>query len=196
QREQQLEVAAAVAPEPEADAGRDDLRTDRDEVLARELLRGERREPSRELDDKRLLDPGVRKQLEPALERREQLHSAPEHRARVGVERDDGRAPTRRERGAEHRTVPDVDAVERADRHRARHPLELGRRPRDVHAALPSPRSSSASTPARTTGSTRASAASGSRSRAAAAGISDASSTSEASSTRNGPTAVRRSVVQ
>ena len=56
-----------------------------------ELLRRELRELEVELDDERLLDPGLGDQLEPALERRQQLDLVAERDARMRVERDDRR---------------------------------------------------------------------------------------------------------
>ena len=60
------------AAEAEARARDDDLGADRGEVRLGELLRRERRDLGRELDDERLLDAELGEQLEPALERREQ----------------------------------------------------------------------------------------------------------------------------
>ena len=89
---EQLEVAAPGVPEAERLARDHELRPDRLEIRARELLRLERGHLRRELDDERLLDPEGGEQLEPSLERREQLHLVPEHLARMRVERHDRRS--------------------------------------------------------------------------------------------------------
>ena len=175
-------------PKRKDSPGDDDLGADRLEVGARELLRLERGYLRRELDDERLLDAELREQLQPALERREQRHLVAEHLPGMRMEGDDRRRRTMPDRGPDDRPVPDVDAVERADRDRARPPLELARRVRDVHSAA-----SSASTRSRTASGTRATASAGSRASASATAISRSES---ASSTANGPTAVRRSAVQ
>ena len=59
------------------------------------VLRLERRDLGRELDDERLLDAERREQLEPPLERREQLDLVAEHLARMRVEGDDRRRAAR-----------------------------------------------------------------------------------------------------
>ena len=154
-----------------------------------ELLRRERGDLGRELDDERLLDAELGQQLEPALERREQRDLVPEHLARMRMERDHGRQRPGLDRRADDRAVAEVDAVERADRDRARPPLELAGRAGDLHRAtgleLEHARPDRLGHARDGLGGRRASASD--------AGISRSGS---ASSTPNGPTAVRRSVRQ
>jgi hypothetical protein len=51
------------------------------------------------------------------------------------IERDDGRRRARVESGFEHRPVPSMDAVERAERDGARLALELGGVAGNLHAS-------------------------------------------------------------
>src|SRR5581483_11021913 len=185
---EQGEVAAPVAAEAERLAGHDELRADRGEVRAHELLRRERGDLRRELDHERLLDPELGEQLQAPLERGEQRDLVAEHLARVRVEGHRGRRRPRRHRRGHHGAVADVHAVERPDRDGARPALELLGATGDVH--LPA---SSASTRSRTGAGTRSAASAGSRASASAT-VSQRSGS--ASSTPNGPTAVRRSVTQ
>src|SRR6185312_15055816 len=114
-----------------------------------------------------------REQLEPALDRRQQLDRHAEVRARVRIERHDAPPEPGRLRDLEHALMPAMDAVEAPDRDRACCRLELPRRRRDDHAGAPMRASTSASA-------------------RSAAGSNAAGST--ASATLNGPTSVRRSV--
>ena len=68
-----------------------------------ELARAQLGQLEVEGDDERLLDPGLAEQLEPALERRQELDAVAERDAWMRVERDDRRRRRRRpERGVEH----------------------------------------------------------------------------------------------
>src|SRR3954471_7241757 len=168
------EVTHATATEAEVRAGDDDLRSERPQHRLDELLGAELGYVEPELHHQRLLDAARGEQLEPPLERGEQLDPVAERGSGVRLEGDDRRRETRGDRGLQHAPVPDVDAVERPDRDGARALLELRGGPRDLHAPL------------RPAGSaTRASASSGGIIRSASA-----------SSTRKGPTSVRRSVRQ
>ena len=114
-----------------------------------------------------VLDPGLGEQLEPPLERRQQLDAVAERDPRMRVEGDDRRRRPGGERGVEHPPVPEVDAVEGPERDRPRLRLELARTPagrRSQPRRAPPPAVSSRS--------------------------------GSASSTPNGPTSVRRSVAQ
>ena len=162
---QQLQVARAPLPEAKPRACDDDLRADREQVLARELVRLESGDRRTELHHQGVLHPGVREQLEPPLERREQLDALGEHGPRMRVERDDGRDELSTAAGihgrANDRPVTQVHAVERPDRDRARANGEVCCRARDVHAAAPPVGSPIASTPARIASDTRSSASGG-----------------------------------
>ena len=70
-----------------------------DELLGREPLK-----LGREGGDERRLDPRLREQLEPPLERRQQLDPVPEHDAGMRVERDHGRLEPRSHRRVAART--------------------------------------------------------------------------------------------
>ncbi len=166
QPSEQVEVAAASPAEPEVGAREDDLGADRPQDALRELLGLERRELEVEADDERLLHAQLRQQLEPPGERADQQHLVPEGGARVRVERDDGRGRPRGERLLDDPAVAAVNAVEGADRDRPRARLELPRGVDDLH---------------------------GRRASASSTGMIRSSS---ASSTRNGPTAVRLSETQ
>ena len=67
-----------------------------------------------------VVDAGLLEQLEPALERRQQLDPVAERDPRVRVERDDRRLEPGRAHGVDDGAMPAVDAVEAADRDRAR----------------------------------------------------------------------------
>ena len=164
---QQVEIARTRPAEAEPRPRHHDLRPDRLEHTRDEVLRLPPRHALGELDHEHVLDPGLQQQLDPPLERREQLDLLAEHLPRVRVERDGRRRESvaRVERGLEHAPVPAVDAVEGAERDRPRPLLELASDPRHRHS--------------------RASASSGGTIRS-----------SSASSTENGPTSVRRSVAQ
>ena len=105
-------------------------------------------------------------------QRRQQLDPVAEHDARVRVERDDRRREPGVDRGAQDPLVADVDAVEGAERHRARAGLELLRGTGDRHSA---------------------GTCSGSRASASSTGMTRSGS---ASSDGERPTSVRRSVRQ
>ena len=128
-----------AAAEAEVRAGDDDLRPDRPQDPLRELLRLELGELEVEVDDERLLDPGLAEQLEPALERRQQLDVVAERDARMRVEGDDRRRRPGGTRGVEHAAMAEVDAVEGPERDRPRLRLEL------LHAAGDDHRRASAS---------------------------------------------------
>ena len=162
---EQREIACTATAEAEVRAGDDHLGADRAQDALGERLRRELRQLEVEVDDERLLDPGLGEQLEPPLERHQQLDAVAERLARVRVEGDHRRRPSGGERGVEHAPVAEVDAVEGAERDRARLRLELIHLPGDVHS-----RASASSAVSRRSGS--------------------------ASSTRNGPTSVRRNVLQ
>src|SRR3954469_1653169 len=132
---QDAQVAVAAVAEAEALARDDDLGADRAEYPFGEVLRGPGRELVGELEHEHVLDVEPFDQLDPPLERRQQLDPVSEDLARVWVERDDGRCQARVDRGADHPPVSQVDAVEGAERDRARLPLELPGRARDAHAS-------------------------------------------------------------
>ena len=190
---EQGEVAAPAAPEAERLAGRHELGADRLEVGARELRRLERRHLGRERDDEHLLHAEGGQQLEPPLERREQRDLVPEHVARVRMEGDDGRPRPRLDGYAHDGLMADMDTVERPDRDRTPLPPELLGAACDPHRPPGTTSSSAASTRSRTAGATRATASAGSR---ASASATESHPSGAASSTVNGPTAVRRSVRQ
>src|SRR5579884_4205063 len=200
ERREQPEVAGPPAPEAESGACRHDLRPDRQQVVAHERLRLELGHRGRERHDQDLVEPAAGQELDPPLKAREQGNRLPEDGARMRVEGDPGRHQPRVDRGAHHRPVAEVDAVEGTDRHRPTPPTEVGRSPRDLHAAVPAPWPfASASTPAATAAGTRRSASPGSRASASWTGSrlgAAAGGGGTASSTANGPTAVRRSARQ
>src|SRR5581483_4316558 len=187
---EEREVAAPAAPEAERLACGDDLGADRVEVGRRELLRCERRHLGGELDHEHLLDAEPGEELQPPLERREERDPVPEHLARVRVERDNRRPRPRVHRRADDRPVADVEAVERADRDRARVAAEVGGVAPDLQGA---PSVSSSTTRPRTPAGTFATASAGRR---ASASSTPSQRSGEASSTVNGPTADRRSETQ
>jgi len=88
---EEREIALAAAPEPEAVAGGDHLDSGGTQHPVGELLRGEAREALLEGTDERIVHPLAREELQAPLERRQQLHLRAEERARVRIERDDGR---------------------------------------------------------------------------------------------------------
>src|SRR6185503_2943396 len=162
---QLLEVARTTLAEAEVRAGDDHFAPDRPQDPLGEGLRRELGELEIEVHDERLLDAGLREQLQPPFERDEQLDAVAERDPRVRVEGDRGRRRPRRTCGVENAPMADVDAVERPERDRPRLRLDLLHAPGDDHS--------------------RASASSAVSSRSGSA-----------SSTSNGPTAVRRSVAQ
>ena len=113
---EQLEVATALAPEPEVGAGDDHRRVD--QLLGRELLRLQLGDVERELDHRRLGDAELGQQLEPALERRQRLDEVAEDDARMRLERQHPDGQPGAERGLDHAAMPEVDPVERPDRDR------------------------------------------------------------------------------
>ena len=101
---QQREIARAAAAEAEARAGRDDLGAERPQHALGELLRRRSCASSGvELDDERLLNPGLGEELEPPLQRHQRLHAVPERLPRMGVERDHRRRQPRGERSTSTR---------------------------------------------------------------------------------------------
>ena len=130
---EQLQIAAPPRAEAEVRPGGDRLGPDRPQVALGEHLGLERHQLRRERRDQRRLDPGVCEQLQPPLERGDQLDVVPERDARVRIERDHRRREARVDRSLDDAPVAAVDAVEGADRDRARLPLELGRRVGDPH---------------------------------------------------------------
>src|SRR5712691_11396141 len=131
---QQLDVSAPSVAEAERLAGDDHLRPDRGEDVACEVLRLDPGDLERELDDERRLDPLLGDQLEAPLQRREHFHLVAERDPGVGIEGDDRRVQPGVDRRPQDPAVTGVDAVERADRDRARLPLELADGPGDPHS--------------------------------------------------------------
>ena len=113
---EQVEIAFAPATEPERLPRGDRLGSDPAEHLLGELLRRQRSELLVEPEHEDVLDSGVREQLEPALERREELDVAAEHGPGMRIERHDARAQPGPPRRVDHPQVAPVDAVERPDR--------------------------------------------------------------------------------
>ena len=191
ERPQELAVSFPTATEAEAFTGDDDLGADHSKDVGANAS-GESSAVSGVNSTTRTSSiPHVSSSSRRRPSVHKQLDAVAECRPRVRIERDHGRAKARVDRSADHRAMAGVDAVERPDRDRARQRFELVRLTGDVHDCA-----SSASTPSRIPVSTRSSAASGKRPSASPADISRASSTGTASSTSNGPTAVRRRVVQ
>ena len=89
--EERVEVALPPTPEAEVLSRDDDLRVDRPQHFVRELDRVEPGQIEREVDDERLVDAEVCEQLQPALERREQIDLVSEGGSRMRVEGDDRR---------------------------------------------------------------------------------------------------------
>ena len=117
---EELEVAGSPHAEAEVLAGDHGLCADRPQVALGEVLGGKALELCREGGDERGLDARGAEELEPTVERRQQVDPVAEGDARVRVERDRGRSEPGRDDGREHRPVSSVDAVERADGDRAR----------------------------------------------------------------------------
>ncbi len=130
---EQGEVAAALAPEAEVRSCDDDLGADPPQAALRELLGLECCQVERELDDERLVHSRLGEQLEPPLERRQQLDPVPERDAWVGPEGDGGRAGSGGRGGLEHAAMAEVDAVEGAERDGAAGVFELGWVASDLH---------------------------------------------------------------
>ena len=151
--------------------------------------------------------PSSAKQLQPPLERAEELDPVAEHPPRVRVEGDDGRREPGLDRLRDHALMAAVDAVEDPERDRAVLALELGRRACDVQTGITT-EPTATSRPSwivRVSGAARlrpvriASASPASTSTAGRKGSASAAGRirwSSASSTENGPTSVRRSVLQ
>ena len=118
--------AGPARAEPEVRSDRDRLRPDRGEVRRDELVGRKSHELGRERGDERVRDAGLGQELQPPLERGDEIDAVAEHDARMRVERDHGRLEPGVDRRPEHRAVSPVDAVERPDRDRSRPPLELG----------------------------------------------------------------------
>ena len=107
----------------------------RRQVLGHELLGLPAGQLLRELDDEQLVGAGLLDQLHAAVEGRQELHVVAEHEAWMGLERQHRRPEPGRLRRLDHRSVAEVDAVERAERDRPPGRLELGRGPGDDHGA-------------------------------------------------------------
>ena len=177
---EQVEIPAPVPPEAERLAGGDHFRPRGAQDRLGELLGVEQCERLVERQQQHVLDAHLLEQLEPALDRREQLHAVAEERARVRVEGDDRGAKVRRLCRLDHSPVAAVDTVEGADGHRTPCRRELLGSARDVHVA-------------------RSARAFSTRPSTSASGMSSPGSNSAgatASDTSNGPTSVRRSVRQ
>ena len=121
----QREVAASPAAEAERLPGAEHLGSDPEDIGLQEHLRREAGYGGRELDHKRVLDPEVRQQLEPALQGREQLDLVAKDLARVRVKGHDRRCQPGIDRRLDDGAMTDVDTVEGADRDRARPALQL-----------------------------------------------------------------------
>ena len=156
-------------PEAEIGAADDPPCPERPQQLVRKDIRRRRGELGRELDHDGFVEPDLRQQLQPPLERRQQLDLVAEDGPWVRVERQDRGTQAGVTRRLEHAAVAAVDAVEGADRDRALGRVQLADVADDPHAPAP----------------IRASAASG-----------VTSFWSSASATENGPTSVRRSDAQ
>ena len=72
------------------------------------------------------LDPGLVEELEPPLERRQELDLVAERDPRMRIERDHRRLEPGRANRVDDRAMAAMDAVEAADRDGARPRLELG----------------------------------------------------------------------
>ena len=115
------------APEAEVLARDDRLGADRPEELVREGLRLQPGDVERELDDERRVDSELGEQLQPTLERHQQVDPVAECGARVRIERDDRRLRPCVEQRLDHAAVPEMDAVEGPERHGARAMAQLAR---------------------------------------------------------------------
>ena len=82
--------------------------------------------------------PASSEELQAPLEGRQQLDPVAERDTRMRVEGDHGRCEPRRDDGVEDGPVTPVHAVEGADRHRARLPLDFCWGACDVHPSLAS----------------------------------------------------------
>ena len=106
-------------------------RYSRRELLGLEPLRLER-----ELDHERVLDAELGEELEPPLERAEELDPVAEHPPWVRVEGDDRRREPGLDRLRDHPLMAAVDAVEHAERDRALLALELRRGACDIQTGI------------------------------------------------------------
>ena len=122
------DVPTSPVPEAEAFAGDDHLGADRLEVRLDERLRLQLLELVVEGEHDRLPHACGREQLEAPLERRQELDAVAQDDPRMWIEREHRRRQAGGDERVEHVAVPEVDAVERADRDRARPTLELARR--------------------------------------------------------------------
>ena len=133
--EERVEVASPAAPEAEVLARDDDLRVDRPQHFVCELDRVEPGQIEREVDDERFVDPEVCEQLQPALERREQIDAVSEGGSRMRVEGDDRRPEAGVARGLDDPAMAQVHPVEGAQGYGAWRRLELGRGAGDLHSS-------------------------------------------------------------
>src|SRR5581483_8056570 len=89
---------------------------DRAEHVLGELLCLDPLEVEGELDDERLLDSELGEELQPPVERREQLDAVAHHPPGMRMERDHGRARAGGDGGVDHAPVSEMDPVERPER--------------------------------------------------------------------------------
>ena len=173
---QQLEVAAATVPEAKPVALGDDLDPGCPQHRVGECLRRQSGQRVVERQQEHIVDAALLEQLQPPLGGAQDLDAVAADGARVRLEGDDQRAQVCCEHRLEDSPMAEVHAVEDADRRSAPIGLELLRSPYDLHVVT-----------LRTSASTTSSG--NSRSGANASGVT-------ASATSNGPTAVRRRVLQ
>ena len=91
----------------------------------------------RELDDERRLDSEPGEQLQPTLERHQQVDPVAECGARVRIERDDRRLRPCVEQRLDHAAVPEMNPVEGSERHCARTMAQLARFATNPHPQVP-----------------------------------------------------------
>ena len=121
-RPKPVHVPGAGLAEREVVAHDQGAKVDGDQQALHELLRGERRQAPRELQDDRLLHPQLLNEAQPLLEGRDlgRAVRGVEHTAGVGIEGDPGDAELLRAGGSqqalEDRAVSEVHAVEAAHR--------------------------------------------------------------------------------
>jgi hypothetical protein len=176
---EQREIALTAASEAERFACRHGFGADAAQHPLGELLGRKRRELLVEAEHEHVLDSGALEQLEPPLQRGKGLDLSAEHGARMRIEGHDARPQPGPPCRVDHPQMAAVDAVEGPNRDGASRLGQLRRLAGDVHA----PGARAAAKRSRTSTSGRSH---------SAANASDAT----ASSTENGPTAVRRSVAQ
>ena len=125
------------ASEAEVLARDDRLGADRPEELVREGLRLQPGDVERELDDERRVDSKLGEQLQPTLERHQQVDPVAECGARVRIERDDRRLGPCVEQRLDHAAVPEMNPVEGPERHCARAMAQLVRFASNLHPQVP-----------------------------------------------------------